>query len=151
MLWLCGSDHGINMVGTMLTLILQPEKSLSKRALSEIPNGSQWNWTSKLSAVHKKAPPKNICKCQKPQNRTLAGAALPLSPTDQIPSAGKIGPNSLWMTSSTQTAVVASTLRFSCYLRQHFLTLTMKLGSTALLFSPTCAKFVLHITGGKPS
>ena len=38
---------------------------------------------------------------------------------------------------------------FSCYLCQHFLTLTMKLGSIALLFSPTCAKFVLHITGGR--
>ena len=63
----------------------------------------------------RKAPPKNICKCQKPQNRTLAGAALPLSPTDQIPSVDKIGPNSLGMTSSTQTAVVASSLRFSSY------------------------------------
>ena len=60
----------------------------------------------------RKAPPKNICKCQKPQNRTLAGAALPLSPTDQIPSADKIGPNSLGMTSSTQTAVVASSFVF---------------------------------------
>ena len=141
-------NHGKNHANTYFTAW---EIFIKKSFVKNPQNGSQWNWTSKPSAVHEKAPPKNICKCQKPQNRTLAGAALPLSPTDQIPSAGKIGPNSLWMTSSTQTAVVASSLRFSCYLRQHFLTLTMKFGSIALLFSPTCAKFVLHITGGKPS